>query len=72
MKRNNHSFKVMRRRSTENASGENSRYARKVRGGKQDYGPGCCGHGQSSRYNEKLVELLRRSNPNKSRKFACA
>lgn len=46
MKRNKQSSKVMRRRSTESATGENSRYARKAKSGKQMYGPGCCGHGR--------------------------
>ena len=46
MKRNKQSSKVMRRRSTEATTGENSKYARKAKSGKQKYGPGCCGHGR--------------------------
>ena len=45
MKRNKTSTKAMRRRNTEAAAKtSSSRYALKVRGRKQMYGPGCCGH----------------------------
>jgi len=43
MKRNKQSTKAMRTRKTSDTLG-NSRYARKVRGKKQMYGPGCCAH----------------------------
>ena len=42
MKRSKESTKAMRHRKT--ASEGSSRYALKVRGKKQMYGPGCCAH----------------------------
>lgn len=71
MKRNKQSSRVMRRRSTETTIGENSRYALKAKSGKQWYGPGCCAHHRNVNYNAEFVELLRRTNSNKSRRIAC-
>ena len=43
-KRNKQSSKVMRRRTTEDSQGHNSKYALKQHSKRQMYGPGCCGH----------------------------
>lgn len=46
MKRNKQSTKTMRHRDTVKPAEGKSRYAQKVRFGKQMYEPGCCAHGR--------------------------